>query len=556
MPVTRYGIYLFYAPGIDLRGQGLGRHLSALLKGARKRQDIRFVLACPSWMRRTLADLCQAEGVTLSGFDIVAPPQPLILKLREKYKARLRRPPRASLSTRLAVRLRRIADGIDTGIERRLVGNRSLPLLIVFAAAAIPCAVLWLLAHAASRAVTALHPPAGKAWGFLVARSGIPILQGRLSALVTDQPRNAYGLRLARLIEQSEITRLHRLIRDLHDVAAWYCPTSSWPHFNDIAGPKLICLPDAFVTEFPGNYAAMTGQGVFDNFRNMEKTIAGGDNFVTYSRYTKWNGLVERYQIDPQRVTVIPHGASRLDGSLSASMGKGGGRAIDMLSERLFKSALRKSVGNRYAPLFRHGKIRFLFFASQFRPHKNIITLLRAYDHLLKRRYRGCKLVLTGNLQRWPDIRGFIAEHGLENDILCLKGLSVEELAACYRLAVLAVNPSLSEGGFPFTFTEAISVGTPVVMADIPVTAETIGDEEFYADTTFDPYDWQAMADRIEYALDNRDALYARQRAFYDARLLARGWGEMADDYVALLEQIATTARCGPGGPAGKRRQD
>jgi len=47
-------------------------------------------------------------------------------------------------------------------------------------------------------------------------------------------------------------------------------------------------------------------------------------------------------------------------------------------------------------------------------------------------------------------------------------------IAACYKLADLAVNPSLSEGGFPFTFTEALSVGTPVVMARIPVTEEII----------------------------------------------------------------------------------
>ncbi|MFD2884495.1 glycosyltransferase [Pseudomonas lini] len=72
----------------------------------------------------------------------------------------------------------------------------------------------------------------------------------------------------------------------------------------------------------------------------------------------------------------------------------------------------------------------------------------------------------------------FISEHGLQNDVLCLYGLSIQELAACYKLADLAVNPSLSEGGCPFTFTEALSVGTPVVMARIAVTEEILVDEK------------------------------------------------------------------------------
>ncbi len=149
-------------------------------------------------------------------------------------------------------------------------------------------------------------------------------------------------------------------------------------------------------------------------------------------------------------------------------------------------------------------------------------------------------MILTGN----PNLQGindFIKAHNLENDVLCLHGLSTQELAACYKLADLAVNPSLSEGGCPFTFTEALSVDTPVVMARIPVTLEVIKDPDLDKDMLFDPYDWKDMADRIEWALQNKEELLGRQKLLY-AVLEKRTWRTVVDEYVDILDLIASKA--------------
>jgi glycosyltransferase involved in cell wall biosynthesis len=182
--------------------------------------------------------------------------------------------------------------------------------------------------------------------------------------------------------------------------------------------------------------------------------------------------------------------------------------------------------------------LRFIFYASQLRPNKNIISLLRAYDHLLKRRFIGHKLFLTGNPRELDEIVEFIADNNLQNDVLCLHGLSEQELAACYHLADLAVNPSLSEGGCPFTFTEALSVGTPVVMARIPVTEEVIIDRALRELMCFDPYNWKDMANKIEWALQNRELLLSRQLPVYE-KLAQRTWRNVVDEYVAILDQIS-----------------
>src|SRR4051794_18640395 len=94
MPVKVFGIYLAYAPTVDLQYQGLGRYLAYFLKAAAKRTDVRFVVACPSWTRQGLLKLCEVEGLAAGTFDIVSPPhQPLLLRM---YEWQLRRRQRTS----------------------------------------------------------------------------------------------------------------------------------------------------------------------------------------------------------------------------------------------------------------------------------------------------------------------------------------------------------------------------------------------------------------------------------------------------------------------------
>ena len=235
----------------------------------------------------------------------------------------------------------------------------------------------------------------------------------------------------------------------------------------------------------------------------------------------------------------VPHGTCRLDDLITVSGFPDNEASTDAFCINLFRGALYKAIGTSGASNFGSGDVEFIFYASQFRPNKNVITLLRAYEHLLKRRYIGHKLVLTGDPNSLPEIAQFIRDYNLQNDVLCLHDLSAQELAACYRLADLTVNPSLSEGGCPFTLTEALSVGTPVVMARIAVTEEVVTDLELQDVMLFDPYDWEDMAARIEWALQNKDGLLERQLKLYE-RLAERSWRTVVDEYIAILNRISS----------------
>jgi len=291
--------------------------------------------------------------------------------------------------------------------------------------------------------------------------------------------------------------------------------------------------------DFPIGFAPVGGDRFLDNFRQVEKAIKGGEYFLTYSENVKWRTLVERYHINPEVISVIPHGANRMDELVVVSGFPDNEAATATLCRKLFRQALQKAVNNDNAAMFGSNDVHFIFYASQFRPNKNIISLLKAYEFLLKRRFVGHKLILTGNPNLLPEIKEYIFAQNLENDVLCLHGLSASELAACYRQADLAVNPSLSEGGCPFTFTEALSVDTPVVMARIAVTEEVITDPDLLEMMTFDSHDWEDIANRIEWALLNQDLLLEKQKPYYD-HLAQRTWRNVVDEYINILDQIST----------------
>ena len=195
---------------------------------------------------------------------------------------------------------------------------------------------------------------------------------------------------------------MHALIAARSDISAWYCPTAFWPRFNDIAGPRLMCVPDVVLGEFPIGFA-MTGVDRFaSTFIDVEQAIAGSHHLVTYSEHVKRATLVQRYHVDPGLVDVIPHGANDLSALITVSGMIDNEAGTRLYCTTLLRSALAKAVGCDRASTYGSGDVRFLFYASQLRPNKNVLTLLRAYAWLLRTRAIPHKLILTASPDDTP----------------------------------------------------------------------------------------------------------------------------------------------------------
>jgi glycosyltransferase involved in cell wall biosynthesis len=539
MPVAIYGIYLAYAPAVNLRSQGLGRYLASFLKAASRRSDVRFVLACPSWSKDDLLKLCEAEGIRSEAFDILTPPtRPMLLRTYQWVLKYRRRPSRRRRIADWAATIRLACERHRLSIERHLATARSVAELtpwLVYAAALIIVSLPILIIVIATRLFTGAFLDARRR---LFEASATRRHLARLRRLTTHPQQDALVLRLYRFMEESETSILTDKINALTNVEAWYSPTAFWPSFNRIEAPHLMCVPDVVLTDFPVGFSRVGGTRFLMNFKAVETAIEQGEHFIAYSDDVKWNTLVQRYGVDPDRIDVVHHAVNDLRRSVDITGFADNHATSRRYAQTLFTTALQKATNIEYAAAFANHSVRFLFFPSQFRPSKNLPNLLLAYDHLLRRRYLGHKLILTGNPKEMPEIGALIRRHDLERDVLCLPGLTVPELAACYRLADVAVNPSLSEGGCPFTFGEAISVGTPVVMARIPVTEEVITDPRLQNMMLFDPYRWRDMADRIEWAVQNREVLKSAQIEAYN-RISSRSWDDVVADHIAILRRIS-----------------
>ncbi|TIU90501.1 MAG: glycosyltransferase family 4 protein [Mesorhizobium sp.] len=528
-----YGIFIAYAPTIDLRTEGLGRYLASFLKAATDRGDAHFAILCPSWSREAVAALCSEAEILPEKYSLVGPEQtPLLYRIYRLLQRRRNAKPRTR-SRPFRDRLYPLAVAHSEWLRSRISSTRSFAAFISLVAYSVICAIpigAGVIGIRLARRIRSL----AASW----TRQALETANHSVKSMGLVS-LSALRLKLYEGMLERETALMVSNGNSRHDILAWYTPAAFWPAVADLRAPVLTCVPDVVLTEFPVGFARLGGLPMQHAFETMATTIRRNKNFVTYSDHIKEGILVEKFGVNPAAVRTIPHAPNDLSRSVTVTGFPDNEVTARAYAEALLLSAIRKASNREYAQTFDNPKVQFIFYASQFRPSKNITTLLRAYKWLLRKRNLGHKLILTG-FGHYESVRDFVRQHNLGSDVLCIHGLTEPELAACYKLADLAVSPSLSEGGMPFTFTEAISVGTPAVLADIDVTREVMVDPELREVSLFNPYDWQVLAEKIEWAIQNRAALYNQQRKFYDDVLAKRSWADVVQEHLSLLDDLAT----------------
>ena len=115
----------------------------------------------------------------------------------------------------------------------------------------------------------------------------------------------------------------------------------------------------------------------------------------------------------------------------------------------------------------------YLYYPTQVRPYKNVFVLIEALS-ILRERNLDVEVVLTGKPTDVPNVELAIKRHKLKDRVICLSNVNEIELFSLYRYAAAAAIPTLFEGGFPLQAMEALYVGTPLVLSDIPVVRDRI----------------------------------------------------------------------------------
>ncbi|CAN5133124.1 glycosyltransferase family 1 protein [soil metagenome] len=176
------------------------------------------------------------------------------------------------------------------------------------------------------------------------------------------------------------------------------------------------------------------------------------------------------------------------------------------------------------AALRRRPATRDLIYMGSFMPYKNVETLVRAVALL-----PGYRLHLLSNIGDGDRAR--LAALAPASQLVIYNGVSDDEYQALLADAFALVHASLDEG-FGIPLLEAMSVGTPVVLSDIPIFREVGVDAASY----FPARDAAAAAAAVR-ALEEPELWAARSAA---GRAVAAGysWDASAAALLEVLERV------------------
>ncbi|WP_445441966.1 glycosyltransferase family 4 protein [Clavibacter sp. km1a] len=224
------------------------------------------------------------------------------------------------------------------------------------------------------------------------------------------------------------------------------------------------------------------------------------DAIVTVSETTR--GLIRRHRLTTRPVVVVPNAAE------------------------LAPAPDGTPDGPRDAP-----EERTLVYMGSYMPYKNVETLVRAADDLPEHELQLMSRIAPAERERLEALADGAR-------LVFRDGASDAEYAATLRRATALLTASRDEG-FGIPVVEAMSVGLPVVVSDIPIFREIGGDAAVYVD----PDDPEGFAAAVR-ALED-PAEWRRRSAACSARAAEYGWDRSAEVLGDLLEQVARTGRRG-----------
>lgn len=263
-----------------------------------------------------------------------------------------------------------------------------------------------------------------------------------------------------------QVTLPHRLVRDR--VSAFLSPYYKGPLLAPC--PVVLTIHDLFFLDYPGRrrpfYRAVMTRVARLYARRATAILADSE----YSR----RSIVERLGVSPARVTVIP---------------------VALGAE--FKPApLGEGVRSRYALV-----PPYILYVGNFRPHKNLPRLIRAYAALpVGLRTSHCLVLAGGDRRHLPELLELAKGLGVADRVLFPGLIDDRDLPALYSGCALFVLPSLEEG-FGLPALEAMACGAPVAAANRAALPEVVGP----AALLFDPEDEGAITKAMVEVLSRHD---------------------------------------------------
>ncbi|MCB4792729.1 MAG: glycosyltransferase family 4 protein [Elusimicrobia bacterium] len=226
------------------------------------------------------------------------------------------------------------------------------------------------------------------------------------------------------------------------------------PHYNIpyfYSGKMVVSIHDLIHILFPQFLSSRAAYYYAKFF--LASACEKSQRIMTISENTK-NDIIKHFRVEPSKIKVIYIGIN----------------PVFKPSLELAKE-VREKIG------------KYILYVGALRPHKNVHTLVEAFNRLKKKNEISHKLVLVGNGKKdyIVKIQKMIAAYSIENSVLMPEVLNQEELRKYYCGADVFVFPSLYEG-FGLPPLEAMASGCPVITSNSSSMPEVVGDAGIMTD--------------------------------------------------------------------------
>jgi len=184
--------------------------------------------------------------------------------------------------------------------------------------------------------------------------------------------------------------------------------------------------------------------------RMITRSVRVADHIITVSEHTK-SDIIDEFNIPSSSVSVVPLGPGAVYTNIS------GAPPVDP---------------------------PYIFFVGALRRHKNIDTLIEAFQIYKDNNDTNVDLVIAGGIRSGyqSKLNQVIAEEHKQS-IHFLGYVSDNTVARLYKHAIVFVYPSLYEG-FGLPPLEAMGYGIPVIVSNHSSIPEVVGDAGEYVDPT------------------------------------------------------------------------
>jgi len=277
------------------------------------------------------------------------------------------------------------------------------------------------------------------------------------------------------------------------NIDVFFSPYHKCPIFSPVK--KVITVHDIYpflITGFDSRFKMLLKRRYYDLM------FSRADKIISVTQYTKQK-MLELSAVSAGKIEVVYNSV---------------GEEFRSLDKQLCQEKVREAFGVNAG---------FILYVGNFKPHKNLNTLVRAYNALdcgLKEKFQ---LVIAAKKDEFfPGFYRWVKDLDLERSVIFTDLVESADLVSLYNAASLYISISLCEG-FGLPFIEAMACATPVIAADSTAISEVVRD----AAILVEPCDAAAVTLAIKKVLSDlnlRDSLIAKGlRRCADFSLNAQG---------------------------------